>query len=71
MKLLNVIAPSGEKLFTGIRRDCKMFIRANRIKRYTLKGQYFEKIATAPAAFVVEPSEEPETWFNEVFEKDE
>jgi hypothetical protein len=70
MKLLNVIGPTGEKLFTGTKRDCKMFIRANRIKRFTLKGQYFEKQVIAPDT-ISEPEPEPEVWFNEVFEKDE
>ena len=72
MKLLNVIGPSGEKLFTGTKRDCKMFIRANKLSRYTLKGTFVEKVATAPAAFTPEVKKtEPDVWFNEIFEEDE
>jgi hypothetical protein len=73
MKKMYVLDASGKKLFAGQRRDCKKFVRDNKLNAFKLTENYVEKVViTKPT---VEPEEEnelakaetPEGYFNKVF----
>lgn len=73
MKKMYVLDASGKKLFAGVRRDCKKFIRSNNLNKFTLTENYVEKVVVAKPAPVKEEDnylaeeETPEGFFNKVF----
>lgn len=73
MKKMYVLDASGKKLFAGVRRDCKKFIRSNNLNKFTLTENYVEKVVVAKPApdlssdnYLAE-EETPEGFFNKVF----
>lgn len=63
MKKLNVYDLDGKKLFTGTREDVKHYVRSHKIRHYTLKESFDEKVVEIEDKKAITSEKD----FNEIF----